>query len=163
MPTGTAPSSSEWAGSLAWTCAEESLQNCLSSIGPFHFWHSLDNKFNLSSHLMLISNFLHPGFWITANMPLGIANRINNQHPYHVNVWLDPVLHSGVIISHKFSCRKTLLFAGELHILWFFLFFIFLFCKPPECWFSLHISLSFKLPLTVSLSYLSKWDCLLLL
>lgn len=121
MPIGTAPSSSEWAGSLAWTCAEESLQNCLSSIGPFHFWHWLDNKFNLSSHLMLISNFLHPGFWITANMPLGIANRINNQHPYRVNVWLDPVLHSGVIISHKSSCRKILLFAGELHILWFFL------------------------------------------
>lgn len=121
MPTGTAPSSSEWAGSLARTCAEESLQNCLSSIGPFHFWHSLDNKFNLSSHLMLISNFLHPGFWITANMPLGVANRINNHRPYHANVWLDLVLLSDVIICHKSFCRKAPLFAGEVHISWFFL------------------------------------------
>lgn len=99
MPIGTAASSSAWTGSLALPCSLESSQSSLNSIGPFYFWHCLCNKFNLSSHLMLISNFLHPGFWITANMSPGISNRFNNQGPHGV-ILPGPCSH---LWCHRFS------------------------------------------------------------
>ena len=118
MPIGTASSSSQWSGSLALSYWVESSPSSLNSIGPFYFWCCLYKKFNLSSLLMLISNFLCPRFWIAANMSFGVSNRISNQSPYQVISCQASALISHVTIFHKSSHKMIHFHARDIFICW---------------------------------------------
>ena len=91
----------------------------------FYFWCCLYKKFNLSSHLRLISNFLCPRFWIIANMTFGISNRISNQSPHQVISCQASALIS---VSLFFTNLPTKWFLSILEIFLYvdLLFFLFL-------------------------------------
>lgn len=118
MPIGTASSSSQWTGSLALAYWVESSPSSLNSIGPFYFWCYLYKKFNLSSLLMLISNFLCPRFWIAANMSFGVSNRISNQSPYQVISCQASALISHVTIFHKSSHKMIHFHTRDIFVCW---------------------------------------------
>lgn len=62
---------------------------------------------------MLISNFLGSGLRITANMSLGISNRINNQGLHDMTPHQASALISGVTVSYKSSHEMMYLTDGD--------------------------------------------------
>lgn len=110
-------------------CSLQLSQSSLNTIGPLYFWYRLDNKFNLSSHLMSYQISCILDFELQQICPLVYPTELIIRVPTMWSFCKASALSSSVTVCHKFLHKIIPLIAADIHIYWsIFLPFLF-WCK----------------------------------